>query len=135
VTLRVARADLELFERVCRRPVGCGGRIMWARTNASNRTEWMPLDAEPADDGNVLAYPAPDNARLLVCDVLGHRSRAALDAMRDDGVLLFRHHRLSCPRADSWARQPLSMRPGPTGVRPAPKPEPEPEPEGLFDLG
>ncbi len=133
MTARAARADIELFERVCQRPVGCGGRILWARTVASGLTEWMPLDAEPTPDGNILAYPDPTNRRRLICVVYDVRkNRARLAGMVADGWLLFQHHRLSCPRADQWARAPKSMRPGPTGVRPAPPPPEPDEPEGLF---
>ena len=134
MTARPIRADFELFERTCSRPAGCGGRIMWAKTNASGRTEWMPLDAEPSPRGNVLAYPAPDDPRMLVCDVLPTRGRDArrAEGMRADGWLLFVHHRTSCPRADAWARGPKSLRPRPTGVRVKPEDAPPPPPEGLF---
>ncbi len=131
---RPVAADFELFERICSGPSGCGGRIMWAKTNASGRTEWLPVDAVPSDRGNVLAYPAPDNPRLLVCDVLATRGPEARRAagMRADGWLLFTHHRTSCPRADQWARAPKAMRPRPSAFREPPPPAAEPEPEGLF---
>lgn len=132
MTVRAIRADFELFERTCSH---CKARIMWAKTNASGRKEWMPLDVEPAPRGNVLAYPAPGDPRLLVCDVLSDRGRdqPRLDAMRADGWLLFQHHRLSCPRAEEWSKGPLALRPQPTGIRVRP-PDPEPPPpEGLFD--
>lgn len=130
MTVKAIAADFELFERSC---PDCHKPIMWAKTNASDRTEWMPLDFAPAERGNVLAYPAPENARLLVCDVLDHRSRK-LSAMRADGWLLFSHHRVSCPFADRWARQNKSMRPRPTGVRAEPPrvDTPEQEPAALF---
>jgi hypothetical protein len=133
-TTRPIPADFELFERACGGAAGCGGRIMWAKTNASGRREWMPLDYEPSPRGNVLAYPAPDNPRLLVCDVLATRGPEArrLDGMRRDGWLTFTHHRMSCPRADQWARAPKSMRPAPSAYREPPAPVPDPEPEGLF---
>jgi len=134
MTARPVLADFELFERECRRPAGCGRRIMWAKTNASGRTEWMPLDAEPSERGNVLAYPAPDDPRLLVCDVLPTRGRDARRAagMRADGWLLFEHHAVSCPRAEQWQRGPKATRPQPTGIRRRPDPTPPPPPEGLF---
>lgn len=130
---RPVAADYELFIRECS---DCHKQIMWAKTNASKRQEWMPLDADPVSTGNVLAYPAPDNARLLVCDVLDHRSRR-LPGMRADGWLTFQHHRLSCPYADSWARKPRALRPRPTGVRAEPPAAGahDPAPEGLFDVG
>lgn len=132
MTARAIRADFELFARTCSH---CRAAIMWAKTNASGRREWMPLDYEPAPRGNVLAYPAPGDPRLLVCDVLADRGREArrLDEMRRDGWLLFLHHRLSCPKAEQWARGPLSTRPQPTGIRKMPDPAPVPDPPGLFD--
>jgi hypothetical protein len=130
---RAIRGDFELFVRPCSH---CRERIMWAKTNASGRREWMPLDYDPAPRGNVLAYPAPDDRRLLVCDVLPDRGAGArrVEQMRRDGWLLFLHHRLSCPKADQWARGPLSTRPQPTGIARMPEPTPDPEPDGLFPI-
>lgn len=127
MTARPHRSDFELFERICS---DCKGRIMWARVG-KDRGEWMPLDADPSPTGNVLAQPDPTAPRRLIADVLGRP--AARAAMVADGWLLFQHHRLSCPHADRWARKNKSLRPGPTGVRPAPVPAPPPVPEGLFD--
>lgn len=129
---RPGPADLDLFERGCSH---CTGRIMWAKTNASGRQEWMPLDAVPSPRGNVLAYPAPDDPRLLVCDVLSTRGPAGrrLAGMRADGWPTFLHHGQSCPKADEWSRRPKALRPRPTGIAVMPQPDPEPEPEGLFD--
>jgi hypothetical protein len=122
------RADFELFERNCS---DCHHPILWARVGP-DRDEWMPIDADPVDTGNVLAYPDPAAPRRLVADVIGtRRLRRSLHAA---GFLLFQHHRLSCMYADRWARGPKAMRPHPTGVRPAPAVDPLPEPEGLFDV-
>jgi hypothetical protein len=128
-TVKPTAADFELHRREC---PDCHKEIMWAKTNASGRKEWMPLDAEPIRSGNVLAYPAPDRPRVLVCDVLGRGPRAGL--MFDDGWPIFIHHRLSCPYADRWARQNKSMRPGPAGTR-IERPEfaEADQTEGLFD--
>jgi hypothetical protein len=128
VTGRPVRADFELWWRTC---PDCRKPIMWARVG-KDRDEWMPLDAEPVPSGNVLAQPDPTAPRRLIADVLGRP--AARAAMVADGWLLFQHHRLSCPFADKWARQNKSMRPGPTGVRPAPAVDTLPDPEGLFDV-
>lgn len=104
---------------------------MWAKT-LPDRVEWMPLDFEPAENGNVLVFPAEDNPRLLVAQVVGKRSAAA---MRAGGWLLFVHHRLSCAYTDQWSRGPKAMRPKPTGARTPPPSvdtaDPEPQ-EGLF---
>lgn len=127
MTARPVAADFELFHRVCS---DCRKSIMWARVGKL-RDEWMPLDSDPVDSGNVLAQPDPTAPRRLIADVLGRPATRA--AMVADGWLLFQHHRLSCPYADQWARKNKSLRPGPTGVRPAPAVDTPPPPEGLFD--
>jgi hypothetical protein len=127
VTGRPIAADFELFERIC---PDCRKPIMWAKVGKKH-DEWMPIDAEPVSTGNVLAYPDPTAPRRLLADVIG---RAPVRAgMREQGWLMFQHHRLSCPFADRWARQKIAQRPGPTGLRPAPVVDTPPEPEGLFD--
>ena len=123
--------DLELFRRVCSGPHGCGKEIMWARVGKGH-DELMPIDADPSPTGNVLARPDPGNRRRLLGDVIGSRMRR--EAMAADGWLLFLHHRLSCARADRWARQPHAMRPQPTGFAPVPAAVAVAEPEGLFDV-
>lgn len=84
---------------------------MWAWTNASGRRERMPLDATPEPNGNVMVYRDDDNPRLLICDVIGSKAHRA--HLTRAGWPLYLHHRLSCPKADRWARGPLSMRPAP----------------------
>lgn len=126
---RTDPGDLELFVRNCS---DCRRPIMWAKTVASDGQEWIPLDAEPIATGNVIVFRDPNAPRRLLADVVG---RSAVRAgMRADGWHFWQHHRISCPRADEWARRPKHLRPQPTGVRNAPPKDPLPEPEGLFNL-
>lgn len=117
--------DLEVFHRVCS---ACRKPVMWPRSVATG--DLMPVDAEPTPGGNVLCRRSDDDPRRLVCDVIGRKATRA--AMAEDGWPMWVHHRLSCPKADEWARQPKHRRPQPTGLRPAPTPTAAPEPEGLF---
>jgi hypothetical protein len=115
---------LHAFARPCN---FCRARIMWAWTNASGRTERMPLDAAPVPTGNVLVYRDDTRPRLLVCDVLG--TKADRRRMLLGGWPLYVHHRTSCAQADRWARGPVSMRPAP------PPGQEQPEPTGQADEG
>jgi hypothetical protein len=89
---------------------------MWAWTNASDRTERMPVDAAPVPNGNVRVY---QDGRRLVCDVIG--SVAERRKLVLGGWPLYIHHRLMCPKADKWSRR----------VRPEPRQTLE-APEGLW---
>jgi hypothetical protein len=84
------------FGRTCR---NCRRRIMWAWTGADER---MPVDAQPTEHGDVLLRRDPARPRRLLAAVEGSRRR--LDAMRAAGWPTYQHHRLSCPRAEEWAR-------------------------------
>lgn len=124
--MRTDPAELEAFVRRCS---DCRQPIMWAKTVASKLVEWMPLDAAPVSTGNVAVYRDPARTRHLVCDVVGNpRKRAGMAA---DGWSFWQHHRLSCPHADRWARQPKSMRPQPPATRATPIVDTV-QPQGLF---
>jgi hypothetical protein len=124
---KIDPGDLELFVRTCS---DCRKPIMWAKTVASDGQEWIPLDADPLASGNVIVFRDPEQPRRLLADVVDSKGMRA--GMRADGWSFWQHHRLSCPRADQWARRPKHLRPQPTGIRKAPDPKPLPEPEGLF---
>lgn len=70
----------------------CRAPILWLTTPKGNR---MPVDAQPHAEGNVVVEGA-------TCAVLG---RNQLPGARAAGRPLHRHHRLSCPHADKWARK------------------------------
>jgi hypothetical protein len=87
-----------------RRCSSCRGAIMWAWTREGER---MPIDAQPSEHGNVLAFRAPDNRRRLVVTVMGTKGDTAkrkLAAMRRAGWPTYTHHRVNCPQAEEWAR-------------------------------
>lgn len=107
--------SLEIFERLCG---DCHKPIFWTKTVASGGLDWMPVDAAPVLGGNVIVYPDPKAPRRILSDVIGKGLVRA--GMAADGWRFHQHHRLSCPRADHWARQPVHKRPKPTGIAPAP---------------
>lgn len=123
---KVDPGDLELHVKQC---PDCRQPLLWAKTVASDGQEWIPLDGDPIDSGNVIVFPDPSAPRRLLADVVGNQHMRA--GMRADGWHFWQHHRLSCPRADQWARRPKHLRPQPTGVRKAPD-RAAPEPESLF---
>lgn len=112
------------FPRAVRDCPDCHHGIVWARTRTG---QWMPLDAEPTDHGNVALSPG----RWPVCDVIGRK--ATRDAMRAAGRLLYQHHRLSCPFAHRWARRPAPPRPVPEQA-PGPDMGADPDPTGQVSL-
>lgn len=87
----------ELRRRFARDCSNCRQPIMWAWTVTGDR---MPIDADPVDNGNVMAFV--DGRRLRV-DVIGDAPTRR--KLRLGHWPLYRHHRLSCPMADQWARQ------------------------------
>jgi len=72
----------------------CGARIIWALTPAGRR---MPIDAAPADGGNVILHMPREPGAEPTCTVVGKHSQPAL--FGDDGP---RHtsHFATCPNAD-----------------------------------
>lgn len=104
------------FEQARRDCPDCHKAIIWARTK---NDQWMPLDGEPSDHGNVQLLALADT-RWPYADVIGRpQSRTALRAA---GQKLYLHHRLSCPFADRWARTPGARIPTPPrSVLDAPK--------------
>jgi hypothetical protein len=89
---------LDHHQRPCNH---CRGPILWAKTDGDRL---MPVDAEPAADGNVLLTVERDHLRA---GVLGANQAAGA---RDHGLALYRHHKLSCPHADRWCRSPRTRR-------------------------
>lgn len=68
----------------------CGARIVWARTVNGKS---MPVDADPADSGNVELIPE-DTGSAMRAIVHGQ-------APLDDRPLHWPHH-ATCPDAESW---------------------------------
>jgi hypothetical protein len=80
----------------------CQQPILWPWTSASAGVNRMPVDAEPVDTGNVLVTVDSLNPNRIVCDVIGNRAnRRKLAA---GGHALYQHHRITCTRAEKWAR-------------------------------
>lgn len=128
LTRPVPTADLELFVRPCG---DCRASIMWTKTEASGGHEWLPIDAEPNEHGNVLAFPDPANPRRCLSRVIG--DRGARRRLVVGGWHLRMPHQVSCAHAERWARGPKSMRPTPKGFVPAPAEDTAAaEPEGLW---
>lgn len=65
----------------------CGAPIVWFTTAAGRP---MPLNPEPAEDGNIELNSA------TACNVLGKK---ALAEARVEGVKLYKTHFSSCPNA------------------------------------
>lgn len=119
--------ELELFVRTCNY---CKAGILWGKTVGG---EWMPLDADPSANGNVLPYLDPTNRRRLLVDVIGNRDHVR--KLRAGRVPLFTHHRMSCADAERWSRLHKHERPTPRGFATAPPAIPttaHDEPLGLF---
>jgi hypothetical protein len=75
----------------------CSAEIIWLVMRPGGRR--MPIDAEPARDGNVLA-----DLNAAAGIVLSAASRAeVLDATPDEP--LYRSHFSTCPQADRWRRR------------------------------
>jgi hypothetical protein len=95
---------IELRGRFGRRCRNCQQWIMWAWTRDGER---MPLDAQPSEHGNVIAYRDPANRNRLLVTVYGATAaepRRRLAQMRRAGWPTYTHHRISCPKAEEWAR-------------------------------
>jgi hypothetical protein len=84
--------DLSEFAELC---PGCQQPILWPLTVTGAQ---MPVDAEPVLGGNVMVHVTPAG---LGCDV---KSRADCRRLHAGGHLLYRHHRITCTRAEKWAR-------------------------------
>lgn len=75
----------------------CRAEIVWLTLRPGGRR--MPVDAEPASDGNVLADLAAGAGVVL---------SAAMVAEVRDGTPdepLYRSHFSTCPQADQWRRR------------------------------
>ena len=78
----------------------CKGLIVWAITGTDSR---MPVDwPAPDTGGNVLLVL--DDHKGLIATVLGTPGQR--QAYATSGWPLYLHHRLSCPFAERWARNP-----------------------------
>jgi len=86
--------DLSAFVTPC---PDCKQPIMWPRTVTGQR---MPVDAEAVPGGNVMVTVNPSGENLG-CDVVNRADSRRLAA---GGHLLYRHHRITCTKADRWAR-------------------------------
>jgi hypothetical protein len=79
----------------------CRAAIVWCTTAAGKA---MPVDADPDPNGNILlGQPGPDGRPTA--GVLGPRQQLGA---RAGGRRLHLHHRLSCPKAHLWARDPAT---------------------------
>jgi hypothetical protein len=72
----------------------CQRSIFWLTTARGQR---MPVDIRPHDEGNV-----DIDRHAGTCGVLNPTAAAGA---RKAGRLLYRHHKLSCPHADKWAKK------------------------------
>lgn len=72
----------------------CHAEIIWARTP---RLQWMPVDAEPSPDGNVLLHWGADG--LVHCRTLGTAQRFGRTDLRLS-------HFVGCPDSVKWRRHP-----------------------------
>jgi hypothetical protein len=83
----------------------CKQLIVWTTTDKGAR---MPVDwPAPVTGGNVLLVL--DDRKGLIATVLGTLAhRRAYSAV---GWPLYLHHRLSCPDAERWARDPANAAP------------------------
>jgi len=72
----------------------CGMSVIWTTTHRGKR---MPVDAEPAENGNVRLRQ--DGERVIA----EYPGREHPDLFEDDGK---RHlsHFVTCPQAESWRR-------------------------------
>lgn len=78
----------------------CGARIVWTKTEASGGL--MPVDAAPAEGGNVLftgvEASTMDGGTIPVARV------EAGPPLFDDGEPRYLSHFATCPDADDWRR-------------------------------
>ena len=88
--LRVAEEpDMTLKAGTCRT---CGAPIIWALTAKSNK--WIPLDADPVKDGNIVLTPERQTAVYL---------QTGWDRPPSD-MKRYRSHFSTCPDAKGWRR-------------------------------
>jgi hypothetical protein len=115
---------LDLRAHFARKCSACHQWIMWAWTITGDR---MPIDAQPSEHGNVIAYRDTRNRRRLLVSVEG--SRRKLTAMRRAGWPTYTHHRVNCPQAEEWARtrgkRGRQLKAPPTATRPPTTTAPE----------
>jgi hypothetical protein len=88
----------------------CRQMIMWGNTAAGER---MPVDADPTPFGNVRLHR---RGRVLTADVIGKAEDRR--RLRLGGHPLFQHHRLSCTKAEQWARTQAKPTPAVDTPRP-----------------
>jgi len=96
--------DLSAFVTDC---PDCRQPILWPFTKGG--TTRMPVDAAPAANGNVLIVVDPTNPKRITCDVIGNRANRS--RLRSGGWLLYLHHRLTCTKAEKWARPETRRKP------------------------
>ena len=73
----------------------CHAPIFFAQTS---KGEFMPIDAEPAENGNVLVT-GPDT-----CPVAAVVNRGQASGLRAAGYPLYLPHFVTCPFADKYRR-------------------------------
>jgi hypothetical protein len=108
-------ADLAGFIEPC---PDCNQPILWPQTVNNVR---MPVDAEPVGNGNVMVVRVDSHPLRLICNVV---RRSDISKLAAGGHLLYRHHRITCTRAEKWAR--------PQRPAPAVSTAGDPGVEGLF---
>lgn len=69
----------------------CGAAVLWCRAAASGKQ--MPVDLEPAEDGNLSLSVDLFGARIAVVDPYAPMPR-------------HKSHFATCPQADQWRRDP-----------------------------
>jgi hypothetical protein len=77
------------------RAKGCNTAIIWTRTD---KGRWMPVEAEPSDDGNVVIMWSGSDVRARVLTVVQTRDRQLLQGR------LHVSHFAACPEADRFRR-------------------------------
>lgn len=79
----------------------CNAPIVWAETSNGKS---MPVDAAPADDGNVLLYPRPGGGAYAT--VLSVADTAlAIGGLFPDERTLRTSHFVTCPNAEEWRKR------------------------------
>lgn len=82
----------ELTRGMCR---SCGASILWTETEKGKR---MPVDAEPADNGNLRLVEREDDVPLAVYDT------AETEALFGDDTR-FLSHFATCKQAVGWRKR------------------------------
>lgn len=75
----------------------CSAPIVWCKTDAGRN---MPIDIEPADDGNIAVYTAPDDDHLHAQVV-----RPGEPVAGGDSGLRYRSHFSTCPNGERHRRR------------------------------